>query len=83
MKLKSTKIKSGPATAIGEHDGYCPSLNLPESAIPELAYKKVGSTCMICCEVKITRISSDNSGTSIGLDVIKAAYMDKEEKDES
>jgi len=77
MKLKSTKISHSPMDVASE-SGYFPRMTLSEKAVPELGKKKIGDTCQIVCEVKVKELRSDNSGTVIETEVIKAGYYEKE-----
>lgn len=74
VKYESTGMMSTP-----EKKGYYPTLNIPDKAIPELADRKVGDVCQLCIEVKIKRMSADNSGTQVDCEVLKGAYMEDDE----
>lgn len=83
--MKSLKIKYDDNHAIAVAggttcpDGYFPSLSIPSKAIPELADKSVGDTCMLTIKVKITGINSDNNGTRVSCDVLAGEYYDQED----
>lgn len=82
MKMRSAKIeheKLGMPTAVRES---FQSISIPGKMLPELKDKEVGDECMLCVEVKITGINSDNSGARYNLDITKIGYMDDYDNEE-
>lgn len=78
--MGNMKIKYGGIESPSKDDGYYPTITIPGKAVPELADKKLGSTCKIEITGKVRSMRDDKSGMTFDFEVHDAKYVknDKE-----